>query len=1023
MFKEPTGHSPSKPGNGSPDTNPQNQGQKKTREEILAELEKQAQKVAIVDVTKIADAEARDAGAAAIQEDFEETKGFKNVFKRIWKHNIMREYNKYAATKNAEKEIYASNNIYANEKNDLVSHEAAMRAITDRFLSEYEETVRTDQDEARKQLETDDTSLKIKNDVKNLVFKFAQGSISEMNFQTEKDRLLSSVRNAQPEIIKEGKMYADNIKDIALQVKQALDHGLSLDEIDKVLKLDVTVGRAEGAIRSEVKAGKVHRLVERITSTQVGAILGNEVVIAMAVFGAAAILESQTKIAAKAALFVGGIGLAGGIAALKENMRMKDDRVTHLRERAKGQRMDDKKKNPRRDEMERTLYEMRNASELVVELNESLYLNGDSKQGLRSFESPEDLERAMMSLVEIESRMKLSGKNKIDLVGYSNLKSTEIERTQLEISRARAKQQIKNAFENGIISPSLAKSKDFKSYFSTLVDSRERVITEGDINVKDKVFAKIKRKAVVRKAVEAMGSAVVGGFILQEIGAYFSPKIDGFVESVRHGVNSLAEKTTLLQGLKEKIIGGIPFDIDQLTEGVNFQKLAIGGHVIKFPEGITYEKTLDTVTNTEILSLFKDGELVAENLSLSYDELGQFSPDTQEALKQAGFELGNGFVVDSVGETIENVSVQDYVENSEEMVDIERMQWYDNDTGGTEFDKNELGLWWGGENGSGIDSSGNVVFSIEQMTSGGSYHGEYSVDVKDKMSKGLIKLAFSLSEDTQDRVFFAPVDSDGNILIDPNSELGKQCIEFVGGKPTFIGKYAEIVETLGQNEAGAEQVKTLSTIVGEGVDSVTVENMPARIFVNEIVERPDRPFMFPPITPFVGRRPLERMKSNEQDTDQLSMGQITTDQNRITPEADNRVKNREDRLSNPNAQPSSEERRTSLLGALENRGIEPEIIEILAKNPNEITTDEKVKLVNEKERLIANLTPEMKEALDRDKTRARELMRSGSTAKNEIDIVNHYESPYSLIIQKINTVDMPKSSPRVLAFALLEELP
>lgn len=179
--------------------------------------------------------------------------------------------------------------------------------------------------------------------------------------------------------------------------------------------------------------------------------------------------------------------------------------------------------------------------------------------------------------------------------------------------------------------------------------------------------------------------------------------------------------------------------------------------------------------------------------------------------------------------------------------------WYDNDT--VAFDENELRTNWGGENGTGIDKNGNYVLDVSHMTPDGSSHAGLNANAQELLAEGKLKMLVSLSAGTQDQVFELPINTDGHIIVDPNTEIGRIAFENVGGQAKFIGGFAEIGHDLGNNN-----FTMLSTVVGTGVDNIT-DAVPAGIpqtILGVPIQQMDG-WTMPPFIPLIPRTPLEKL--------------------------------------------------------------------------------------------------------------------------------------------------------------------
>lgn len=211
--------------------------------------------------------------------------------------------------------------------------------------------------------------------------------------------------------------------------------------------------------------------------------------------------------------------------------------------------------------------------------------------------------------------------------------------------------------------------------------------------------------------------------------------------------------------------------------------------------------------------------------------------------------------IDGTKET--TVSADDYINNHLDEVDkVVRDGWYDNNTPKPIFDHNELKLQWGGDAQSAGIEDGKYALDISHMTKDGSFHEQFSVDAQEKMKDGGLKIILSLTGGTQDQVFEVPISPEGKALIDPDSEIGKLFFATEDGHAVFKGRFAEVVESFGSKD-GAEHVKTLATLVGEGNNSIE-DLIPVRIDT-PIVKGIESPFYIP----IMSRNPLESLKKGD----------------------------------------------------------------------------------------------------------------------------------------------------------------
>ncbi|HEY0979890.1 MAG TPA: hypothetical protein VGE18_00570 [Candidatus Paceibacterota bacterium] len=841
----------------------------KSPEELQKEFEAQIKQIAFVNVAQLAENEARDVAEERLTEEREKSTGVKNFFKRVWKHNIAREYYRQREIADVKDAIYSQQNIFAGEALEKKSHQSAMDAVTERFLSEYDGVIREDAGEKKALLEEENPEVKtLKGEITEMIKGYANGSIDDATFDVERDRILESVGAVGKETVGEGRLYADNLKRVAEQLKHALNHGVSLENLD--MKFDLKVGRAVSGVKTEANTNKVDRAIEWINKKTKGgsSILINETTVAAGVsiataFGAAA-LKGAARTTAQVGGFMGGAALAGTMSAFKENSRLKNERAQHARDRAKGRVIDED--SPRREKMEAFQYKTKTAQELRSGLLSTLYTDNDPSKGIsEEMKSPEKFKAALAALAEVEGRISVSNKARIDLISFSDAKAVEVERTALEIEHARAKTLLRNYYDS---TPAINESirEKFDSLLAKDAGAYEKSLFDGDLSEKDKAFRAMKQKAVGRALVKGALSSVVVGGVVQEGMAFAQSNTEGFVEGLTVG-NPTAEHATPLESLRVWISGKFGEKAADAVEVSNLhlkevQWSNLREH-LRFPEGTELTENGDgSVTITQ------GGTVLADHIPF---EFGADHIPTAETLASLSAHkiIPGDVTVDSITEMIEGapLSPKEYVDqNLEDTQAIKRDLWYDNNTTAPVFEKNELQADWGGENATGIDEKGNYVFSTAEMSKDGSTQGAFSADAKALAEKGELKMLLSLSKDTQNQVFEVPIDANGNAVIDPNSEVGKLFFTTVDGKAVFNGKYAEVAQIMKGAEGEAEHVRVLSTVVGKGID--TLPGMK-----ESVVEEATHDFTFdtapadlprdtdlPPTIPLVGRIPLEPMK-------------------------------------------------------------------------------------------------------------------------------------------------------------------
>ncbi|PIR68348.1 hypothetical protein COU49_01365 [Candidatus Nomurabacteria bacterium CG10_big_fil_rev_8_21_14_0_10_35_16] len=184
-------------------------------------------------------------------------------------------------------------------------------------------------------------------------------------------------------------------------------------------------------------------------------------------------------------------------------------------------------------------------------------------------------------------------------------------------------------------------------------------------------------------------------------------------------------------------------------------------------------------------------------------------------------------------------SVEEYIKAHPEATHEVHRSWYDNNS--EVFDKNELKTHWGGENGTGVNAEGKYVLDVSKMTAEGSFHGNLSANAQELLKEGKLKFLISATSGTQNQVFELPIDVNGQIVIDPNTDIGKMFFTTdAKGHAVFTGRFGEVAEQIDDKN----NFRILSTIEGshpkvETIIPKTPEAIPTPEHVELSTEQPD----------------------------------------------------------------------------------------------------------------------------------------------------------------------------------------
>lgn len=517
--------------------------------------------------------QARDIAEDKMTSSKEELRGMKGFFQKIWKHNLAREYYRQKEISKAKRSIQESGNLYIDEGGTKSDHEGAMMAIMERFQLEYDGESALRKGESAKYLQDSSEEKAVKIKIQDLVKDYASGKITEEFFVLKKDNLirgeLAEMRGADGEkFFRKNSLYADNLLEIAKQIKSDIVHGKGLDAID--LDFDILVGRAKAGVETKAQYNAVDRIIEKIQKSFLGR-FANEATIASAVAIAYGIGVKETiNTAQRAAKWVGPIGMAlsagvgGAVAAIREGKRIKEERTQHIREMAKGKSIFPD--SERRREMDKFRYDTQKANDLT----------GNLAGAFDDFAKEPDSKKAkklLDAIVEIESRVSFSERENVDTISFSDPKKVEQERTLMILSSAKAKVYIKNNLDQnwaGMFSD----PKDFDDYLRKMMEEKIDREFRREKTLKDQAFMKMKNRKVAMAAIKGIGIGIGVGLVAQETHAIFNDSIEGGAEK---SSSNGPRRYTSLEYIRRQIFGDLP--METVVKEAESQKIGVGEYI------------------------------------------------------------------------------------------------------------------------------------------------------------------------------------------------------------------------------------------------------------------------------------------------------------------------------------------------------------------------------------------------------------------------------------------------------------
>lgn len=771
--------------------------------------------IAIIDVSGARRDNARDMADERLTAEMQAKGGFRGMVQRVWKGNLAHEYYRQKYFHESLGEIDTTGNLYAGRGD--VNSEEAMGVVVDRFTSAYGDEV-LHHGERRYQLDEHDAKDEpVRTSITNLLGSFARGELDEKNFEEEKNRVLKELVGKNPEMFGDGAAFADNMLEIAQNVKAAIRHGKGLDEI--LARSKFIVGEARMGVRSEAKFSRVDKTVERIRQTKLGALL-NESTISAAAAVAVGVAKWGGQRSVSAALTVtGGIGAGGAVfAAAREGKHFKEERTQHMRESAMGQAFGAEAK--RRGKLEQTRYETKSAQELTGELHSIVSPEG----AVKSFDTGGDYMDAISRVAAVRARIKMSDKQNIDLIHFSDIKAVEKERLNLDLALATVRKNLRDihATKGGELLPDEHKSKTFdgllEEYENTFIATQDEQIAEKDV-----LFAKMRRTQMAKAAVTGLIVGAAIGTVVQEGMAHLpgiGDNVYGLGEHVSAKNMSSPHHNTLLhgifQGKESHAFSSNPNQLQQLhlsskadlslpegftahqTTGGNWEVIGANGKpytdILMNKDGTisatssahlaqlgfpVHESTITHALSgqTHELSVGNDKFIIpkefnAKELSSGHWQLidakghvvsqydlnpdGSLAQASVANLQHAGVNVNIASHTDLITGPSSTVDVDPHTfvaNHMNQTTQVHRTLWYGNDTPAPKFDLNELKLHAGGVESSWFDGKGNAVIDVSRMAKDGSFQSGKHANPFELTGNGKLALAVSASKDTQSTTF------------------------------------------------------------------------------------------------------------------------------------------------------------------------------------------------------------------------------------------------------------------------------
>jgi hypothetical protein len=808
----------------------------------------EALRLVLVDQSRDAHDEARDAADARLDQELGEGGRAKRFLNGIWKGNVAKDFYRQKYVNQALESIQDSNSIMADAPAERRTR--AVEATIERFQSDFDEVIHTDAGESR-EVQAEDSQLT--RGIKKIIHNFVEGNLDAASLQEERTRFLIEYRKQHgSESLGQGIVTTDNLLQIAQTVAGAVEHGESLD--NALGKLQVITGEARNGARTEARYSAPDKAVDWLSKRGIASfITPGALAVGAAAAGSIARAGSHFVVGAVTRTILPGAAAAGW-AGLREHKRTKDERSQHAREMAVGGQFEGGDK--RRVEMDAVSYESISAVDLIGHLKEV----GDSERVTSG--SSEAVQAALDALAAIQARVQMSDKEKIDLISYSKKADVGEERMMLDLAR----REVRLALEAGLtndIRTNLAIDHD--KDVSEVIQERADWFAEGleeEMSDKDAAFNKLKRHRVAKAAAIGLATGVLGGLIVQEAVAAVDSTRFGLIDTIRGESAVPNSDGTVHHTILEGMVRGDESTVhtDASTSYESYTTGTTGSLEL------SDDHTL--ITNEDGTSSLVDANGNASVEGLVFEENGTLDRESIDKLYAAGVTIEDTTSLEVVTESVnQDVSTEQYLQNHlSESTHVKRDFWFGNNTPNI-YDENELRVYRGGSAEAPGIVDGGYQYSIAGMSPEGSYQGPESVDWNQASANGNLFVAISGTLDGQGQPFMVPIGPDGSVNISADSPAGK-FFSNENNAVSFNGAYMEVVQTSGQDADGTVHVRPLATVIGGNnvetiTDTVTTEipvNYPHYTLTTNGFDTVQSNFTeMAPITPVASRRSLEAL--------------------------------------------------------------------------------------------------------------------------------------------------------------------
>lgn len=695
-----------------------------------------------------------------LSDELEEGGFVRKTLKRMFKGNILRQHyhTRYKMeydrlVQEAQGEIYAPIIALYGEQGigpeeAIQASRIALAATLERVMDDEFNMLR--EGESEQEISGDEAvDNQVRAVLRDLTLRFARGELDEQSLLTERNRMFGEIEGLNDELFGRGIRFTDNILELAINVRAALEHEGGMARVEEALAtMELGGAIARSGANTELKQTIFDRFSDKVHTSRIGGTaIASSILLAGSVISSVTTKGSQR--AASSALRLTGIGAgaAGVIAAANEYSAFRREAAYHRQESAYGIEHE-RGRNPRRDAMEALVYDMQDAAASTESMR--TYLDEDG--GLRADLSDQEILDAFRESNSMRAIMAHADEGGIDLLRFSSPEAAprerlQLMRTRIELDRALEQRRLQGG-ELTLTAPDGTQNQfAVEEVFGTVRSALNADIqthVEANVSTVNDAYQALMAKRMAKAFVAGTVAGFTVGALVQEGVALVNPNVAGVFEYQEAGKTNTLLNSLIFGEHNTGSSNPQVAEILQSAKGTDIITHKGTALRLEVPEG--FEAKFNGGSNTFDLVSAKDGTVVADNLA--YAKNGEISQQAIDELHKIGLNINQNPV--TVNGAPKVVGADKFIDVYEKRGDLETTRLIDNAINrdpGLAGDRNELDLHAGGADGHWKTDSGAVRIKIAGLEDTGSWHGNKTYDIPQALQEGRGKVMLTVNDE------------------------------------------------------------------------------------------------------------------------------------------------------------------------------------------------------------------------------------------------------------------------------------